>query len=588
VRKARKGRGPKGSLPYPELANTGTRAEHWEVDLGENARTSLYRRNHKVMVVPDRDDDNQCPHCEGNSHVDSIRVHEMFHSRFSPQGNVKTTFTQKGKIHDVDPKYIHMAEEQRVDFLVEILMPNSNNLEIFGGIYRPYCPDMYRDSLRHHIKRGEFREAAEISCMVSLEGGVYGEPRNIFHNEIEEAARDLFKSIGIPENNWERFNQGLPKLMETHVFRDAWTKMSTLERKRVAKQLTGLSKLYEHYDYLTFNAIRRDNYYKRAGAKKISWPKMLRYAYELEARFKEYDTTAQRAAQGMEDVMNAAVAASDPSSILKNSEIKTSSNVAHLKYNSAYNTRSPQRRVDQIDRLDALDRESEEYWRDAIKKRASMSRQEATGDVRWGEMEVLEPDLPVKYPVHKLQRGGSRAREAGDNPRMMHRYTSDGKIFKTKRKVYGASVLVDDSGSMGFTQQDLADILERAPGSIVGIYAGARNVGWLKIVARDGRRISKDDRIGIPAGNNLVDLPALQWLADQPWPRIWISDGQVVALNYGFHAIPRAQCDAFCEMAGIVRVEDAEAAQAYITGKLASPVPTRAKYRKSKRKELKV
>ena len=47
------------------------------------------------------------------------------------------------------------------------------------------------------------------------------------------------------------------------------------------------------------------------------------------------------------------------------------------------------------------------------------------------------------------------------------------------------------------------------------------------LLAKDGK-YAKDAR---PDGNgNYVDMPAIEWLATQPEPRIWVTDGYVVPI----------------------------------------------------------
>ena len=71
--------------------------------------------------------------------------------------------------------------------------------------------------------------------------------------------------------------------------------------------------------------------------------------------------------------------------------------------------------------------------------------------------------------------------------------------------------------------------------------------------------------IGATLGRgNIVDGPALRWLAQQPEPRIWISDGQVT----GTHDRPSTDLvvDAIriCQQAGIRRAGTAEGINALL------------------------
>ena len=110
------------------------------------------------------------------------------------------------------------------------------------------------------------------------------------------------------------------------------------------------------------------------------------------------------------------------------------------------------------------------------------------------------------------------------------------------------------SGSMCFGPAELQRITAAAPLATVAIYAGRGASGTLSIVAARGRMASSSD-IGTNLGRgNVVDGPALRWLAQQPEPRIWISDGQVT----GTHDRPSTDLvvDAIriCQQAAIRRV----------------------------------
>ena len=46
-------------------------------------------------------------------------------------------------------------------------------------------------------------------------------------------------------------------------------------------------------------------------------------------------------------------------------------------------------------------------------------------------------------------------------------------------------------------------------------------------------------------GNNLVDLPAIEWLAQQQKPRIWVTDGRVIPV-LGSSLLAAQECADFC------------------------------------------
>jgi hypothetical protein len=64
----------------------------------------------------------------------------------------------------------------------------------------------------------------------------------------------------------------------------------------------------------------------------------------------------------------------------------------------------------------------------------------------------------------------------------------------------------------------------------VAIYSGKGREGELVIVAKDAHRAKKDDLKSMGIGN-IIDEHALNWLAAQAAPRIWISDGGVTGVG---------------------------------------------------------
>ena len=117
--------------------------------------------------------------------------------------------------------------------------------------------------------------------------------------------------------------------------------------------------------------------------------------------------------------------------------------------------------------------------------------------------------------------------------------TTDKKVFTNKTTVAGGSMMIDCSGSMALYEEDIREIIDYLPAANIAGYVGYHD----KIDGYDGmiRVIAKDGRIDTSAfeelenyGANSVDLDGLKWLAEQPEPRIWISDQQVIGVNeYG-------------------------------------------------------
>jgi hypothetical protein len=180
-----------------------------------------------------------------------------------------------------------------------------------------------------------------------------------------------------------------------------------------------------------------------------------------------------------------------------------------------------------------------------------------------GRMRISKPTLI--HACAAVPRGVTRGRRLaaeGTELREIARYASDQKVFTVRapRRRGGGSVLIDTSGSMSLGSNDIDKIIARAPeATLVAIYSGRESEGELRIVVRDGKRISVEGLS--PFGpSNVVDLPALEWLAKQPKPRIWISDGNVTGVNDMPSRGIRARCKDVCRRSRIQRVDNAAAA----------------------------
>ena len=156
-------------------------------------------------------------------------------------------------------------------------------------------------------------------------------------------------------------------------------------------------------------------------------------------------------------------------------------------------------------------------------------------DGRHGKAYVkpFTPNEKVPSAIRELHKKNS---DIGVVPKNMHRMTTDKKVFSSKRVVAGGSMMIDCSGSMYWSYEDIKEIIELLPASIIAGYEGYNQIidgkdGIIRIFADKGkldtREISQAGRYGC----NSVDLDALKWLAKQHEPRIWVSDQAVVGVN---------------------------------------------------------
>lgn len=148
-----------------------------------------------------------------------------------------------------------------------------------------------------------------------------------------------------------------------------------------------------------------------------------------------------------------------------------------------------------------------------------------------GKMDIEHPKFDSFIKFKKVKGVKKIASDEGVIPSRMYRYATDMRVFSSSgRRRTSSAVLVDVSGSMGLSSGDIAEIVRLSPGGIVAIYSGKRKEGTLRIVAEKNRFYSKVN-YGM-GGANVVDHPAIQWLAARPEKKkIWICDGQVTGEN---------------------------------------------------------
>ncbi len=177
---------------------------------------------------------------------------------------------------------------------------------------------------------------------------------------------------------------------------------------------------------------------------------------------------------------------------------------------------------------------------------------------KWGEMRIDTLEVSRSRPIPAVTRGRTFS-DQGAVLAATHRLPVDGRVFLRRRKQRGGTILIDASGSMRFGPCDLERITAAAPLATVAVYAGHKRSGTLTIVAARGRMARPDDIRAASCGRgNVIDGPALRWLAGQQEPRIWVSDGHVTGV--GDNPSPDLMVDAIhiCRQAGIRRMTKTE------------------------------
>lgn len=164
-------------------------------------------------------------------------------------------------------------------------------------------------------------------------------------------------------------------------------------------------------------------------------------------------------------------------------------------------------------------------------------------------MHIVELPLTERVPGAKV---GKRRKVFG--PRLhrpsLRRNPLPQRLFvkKSGRKA-GGTILVDASGSMG-SFDEIIPWMEKAPFGTIAYYSGGTSDGELVIYARNGR---KADHFKHPHGGNTVDGPALDWLLQQPGPRIFITDRGFCGASDSYAQIVRLR---ELERQGVIKVFD--------------------------------
>lgn len=190
---------------------------------------------------------------------------------------------------------------------------------------------------------------------------------------------------------------------------------------------------------------------------------------------------------------------------------------------------------------------------------------------KWGKATLKEVLMPRKIATYQMGMKAT-ASDEGTLIRNAWRWPVDGRLFTRTIRQYQCSVLVDVSGSMRFAEDDLENLLSVMPRAVVAVYSGKGDgTGTILVVGRDGRFGKPESWRNQTGGLNVIDGPALMWLAKQNGPRIWVSDGWVTGIPdqvYGragetvFHNL-FVDAKRICKANGIERISTAQRAIAY-------------------------
>lgn len=152
--------------------------------------------------------------------------------------------------------------------------------------------------------------------------------------------------------------------------------------------------------------------------------------------------------------------------------------------------------------------------------------------------EMIVRNYPLEVPLtgkSRLKGIKKAACDTGAIPRRMNRYATDSAIFSRTVKRGRAVILIDCSGSMSLSSEDITEVLEAVPDATVALYNGRGSEGYFVIAANERKSISPENLYSFMFNpQNAVDRPALEWLAKQTAkPKFWVCDGIVTGRSDG-------------------------------------------------------
>lgn len=207
----------------------------------------------------------------------------------------------------------------------------------------------------------------------------------------------------------------------------------------------------------------------------------------------------------------------------------------------------------------------------------------------WGELVIGE--LPLTVPLMGALGKKKTASNMGRSPRRFHRYVTDPqkRIFDKKVRSSGGIVIIDASGSMSFTREQIKEIMLNAPGCTILSYSETSGNVNAYILADKGKLSDDLPRQG--SGNG-VDLPAIQWAVQRrkssTTPIVWVTDGGVCGPGQNYTVTQAIQCINYCKAHNIKVVPHVEEAVKMLRGMRAGrkmpsvwPIMFRTAYREA-------
>ena len=152
---------------------------------------------------------------------------------------------------------------------------------------------------------------------------------------------------------------------------------------------------------------------------------------------------------------------------------------------------------------------------------------------RWGNL-IFDREVRLTKTMRGSLGRKRVATNVGRNPRRMNRMLTDPqrRIFDKTIRGTGGVVLIDQSGSMALSVEQIEKMMEASPGcTIIGYShrAGSTDRPNIWTLAQNGRRVAE---VRKGSGGNGVDGPALRYAIAQARrgePIVWVCDGCVTS-----------------------------------------------------------
>lgn len=161
------------------------------------------------------------------------------------------------------------------------------------------------------------------------------------------------------------------------------------------------------------------------------------------------------------------------------------------------------------------------------------------------------------------------ASNVGRNPRRIHRVLTDPerRIFDKKVKAGGGVVLIDCSGSMSLSKEQVKEIMMSAPGCTVIAYSCSWREDANTFIIADKGKICQE--LPYTYNGNGNDLPAIEYAVslkqNSSAPVVWITDGMVYRPEGG-SAYDELECAVYARKFGVHMEYNPEDAVEYLKG----------------------